>query len=52
MTDAHIVSTLKEKRIQAASQIEFLQGQLKQIMLRRGCQHSGNTALGASNFAA
>jgi hypothetical protein len=30
MTDTHVVSALKEKRTQVASQIESLQGQLRQ----------------------
>jgi hypothetical protein len=29
MTDTHVVSALKAKRIQVASQIEALQGQLR-----------------------
>ena len=33
MTDAHVVSALKEKRIQVASQIESLQGQLRQAVM-------------------
>lgn len=33
MTDTHVVSALKEKRIQVASQIEALQGQLRQATI-------------------
>jgi hypothetical protein len=33
MTDTHVVSALKEKRIQVASQIESLQGQLRQAVI-------------------
>jgi hypothetical protein len=33
MADAHVVSALKEKRIQVASQIEALQGQIRQAVL-------------------
>ena len=33
MTDTHVVSALKEKRIQVASQIEALQGQLRQAVI-------------------
>jgi hypothetical protein len=33
MTDTHVVSALKEKRIQVASQIESLQGQLRQATI-------------------
>jgi len=31
MTDTHVVSALKEKRIQVASQIESLQAQLQKL---------------------
>lgn len=33
MTDSHVVSALKTKRIQVASQIESLQGQLRQATI-------------------
>lgn len=33
MTDTHVVSALKEKRIQVASQIESLQGQIRQAVI-------------------
>lgn len=33
MTDTHVVSALKEKRIQVASQIESLQGQLRRAVI-------------------
>lgn len=33
MTDTHVISALKEKRIQVASQIEALQGQLRQAVI-------------------
>jgi hypothetical protein len=33
MTDTHVVSALKEKRIQIASQIESLQGQIRQATI-------------------
>jgi hypothetical protein len=33
MTDTHVVSALKEKRIQVASQIESLQGQIRQATI-------------------
>jgi hypothetical protein len=33
MTDTHVVSALKTKRIQVASQIESLQGQLRQAVM-------------------
>jgi hypothetical protein len=33
MADTHVVSALKEKRIQVASQIEALQGQLRQAVI-------------------
>jgi hypothetical protein len=33
MTDTHVVSALKEKRIQVASRIEALQGQLRQAVI-------------------
>jgi hypothetical protein len=33
MTDTHVVSALKEKRIQVASHIEALQGQLRQAVI-------------------
>ena len=33
MTDTHVVSALKEKRIQVASQIESLQAQLRQSVI-------------------
>ena len=33
MADPHVVSALKEKRIQVASQIEALQGQLRQAVI-------------------
>jgi hypothetical protein len=33
MTDTHVISALKEKRIQVASQIEALQGQIKQAVI-------------------
>jgi hypothetical protein len=33
VTDTHVVSALKEKRIQVASQIESLQGQLRQATI-------------------
>lgn len=33
MTDTHVVSALKEKRIQVASQIGALQGQLRQAVI-------------------
>jgi hypothetical protein len=33
MTDTHVVSALKEKRVQIASQIENLQGQIKQAVI-------------------
>ena len=33
MTDTHVVSALKEKRIAVASQIEALQGQLRQAVI-------------------
>jgi hypothetical protein len=33
MTDTHVVSALKTKRIQVASQIESLQGQLRQAVI-------------------
>ncbi len=33
MTDTHVVSALKEKRIQVASQIEALQGQLRKAVI-------------------
>jgi hypothetical protein len=33
MTDTHVVSALKTKRIQVASQIESLQGQLRQATI-------------------
>jgi hypothetical protein len=33
VTDTHVVSALKEKRIQIASQIESLQGQIKQAVI-------------------
>ena len=36
MTDTHVVSALKEKRIQVASQIESLQGQLRQAVIDLG----------------
>ena len=33
MTETHVVSALKEKRIQVASQIESLQGQIRQATI-------------------
>ena len=33
MTDTHVVSALKDKRIKIASQIESLQGQLRQATI-------------------
>jgi hypothetical protein len=33
MTDTHVVSALKEKRIQVASQIESLQGQIRKAVI-------------------
>ena len=33
MTDTHVVSALKEKRIVVASQIESLQGQIRQAVI-------------------
>ena len=33
MTDTHVVSALKDKRIAVASQIESLQGQLRQAVI-------------------
>jgi len=33
MTDTHVVSALKEKRVQVASQIESLQGQLRRAVI-------------------
>lgn len=33
MTDTHVVSALKEKRVQVASQIESLQGQMRQATI-------------------
>jgi hypothetical protein len=36
MTDTHVVSALNEKRVQVASQIEALQGQLRQVMMDLG----------------
>ena len=33
MSESHVVSALKEKRIQVASQIEALQGQLRQAVI-------------------